>query len=73
MQMYAAGGNTILKDYPWGKYERHIDIAGAYGSFLADILKANSKSKGILFDQPQVSVMWLLTCHYLAIILHASG
>ena len=31
-------------------------MAGAYGSFLADLLVANPKSTGVLFDQPQVSL-----------------
>ena len=51
--MYA-GGNTILQDYAWGKYAHYVDIAGAYGSFIAELLKANPKSTGVLFDQSQV-------------------
>ena len=31
-------------------------MAGAYGSFLADLLVANPKSTGVRFDQPQVSL-----------------
>ena len=54
MALFYAGGNTILQDYNWGKYARYIDIAGAYGSFLADLLKANPKTTGSLFDQSQV-------------------
>ncbi len=56
MDLLTAGGNSILQDYPWGKYERHVDIAGAYGSFVADLLTANPKSTGVLFDQPQVRI-----------------
>ncbi|CAL5225407.1 g8219 [Coccomyxa viridis] len=47
-------GNTILQDYAWGKYAHYVDIAGAYGSFIAELLKANPKSTGVLFDQSQV-------------------
>ena len=42
-------------DYNWKKYKRVVDIAGAYGSFLARILRHNTKAAGVLFDQPQVS------------------
>ena len=58
MEVLSAGGNGILQDYHWGRYERIIDIGGAYGSFIADLLKANPKSTGVLFDQPQVCAAW---------------
>lgn len=35
-------------------YLCYVDIAGAYGSFTADLLAANPKSVGVLFDQSQV-------------------
>ena len=31
-----------------------MDVAGAYGSFMADLLAMNPQSNGILFDQPHV-------------------
>ncbi|CAK0759627.1 hypothetical protein CVIRNUC_002712 [Coccomyxa viridis] len=55
-------GNSILQDYPWTRYQCYVDIAGAYGSFMADLLAMNPQSIGILFDQPHVisraEAMW---------------
>eukprot|EP00884_Botryococcus_braunii_P016481 jgi/Botrbrau1/3516/Bobra.341_2s0043.1 len=45
---------SILSDYPWRRYSRYVDIAGAYGSFLADLLRMNPGARGVLFDQQQV-------------------
>ena len=43
-----------MLDYNWRRYQRVVDIGGAYGSFLARILRHNAKAAGVLFDQPQV-------------------
>jgi hypothetical protein len=45
----------VLLDYPWGQYERFVDIAGAYGSFMASLLQRHPAAQGVLFDQAQVS------------------
>ena len=73
VELRTAGGNSILQDYPWGKYERHIDIAGAYGSFIAELLKANPKSTGVLFDQPQVGVARPSGMAHLACLTRTAG
>ena len=44
----------MVLDYNWQRYQRVVDIGGAYGSFLARILRRNTKAAGVLFDQPQV-------------------
>lgn len=46
---------TVLKDYDWSRFDRYIDIGGAYGSFLASLLSRHPSSRGVLFDQSQVS------------------
>ena len=48
------GGISILQDYPWTRYRCYVDVAGAYGSFMADLLAMNPQSIGVLFDQPHV-------------------
>jgi len=40
-------------DYNWTRFTRVVDIAGAYGSFLARLLRRNQRAAGVLFDQPQ--------------------
>lgn len=44
----------MLADYNWKKYGRYVDVAGAYGSFLADLMAQNPRARGTLFDRPQV-------------------
>lgn len=41
-------------DYNWNRYTRIVDIGGAYGSFLARLLRRNRRARGVVFDQPQV-------------------
>jgi hypothetical protein len=48
-----AGATSVLVDYPWNEYTRFIDIAGAYGSFLASLLQRYPGARGVLFDQEQ--------------------
>ena len=36
------------------RYDRVIDVGGAYGSLLASIMEANTTAVGVLFDLPQV-------------------
>lgn len=45
---------AVIKAYDFSKFKCLVDVGGGHGSFLADILKANPKLRGILFDQPQV-------------------
>ena len=43
----------MIAEYPWSRYKRFVDIAGAYGSFLARLLKHVKAAEGVIFDQPQ--------------------
>ncbi len=49
-----AGTIAMATDYDWNRHARIVDIGGAYGSFLAQLLTRNQKPRGVLFDQPQV-------------------
>lgn len=46
------GGTAVAAVYPWRKLDCVIDVAGGVGGFMADILQANSKLQGVVFDQP---------------------
>lgn len=62
---HAAGSVPITTDHDWNSFARIIDVGGAYGSFLENLLAANKKPRGLLFDQAQVSVrgqLWPTTC-----------
>ena len=48
-----AGMHSAVTDFPWSRYRRLIDMGGAYGSFLAALLRRCPRSEGVLFDQPQ--------------------
>ena len=45
--------DAVIAEYPWSRYKRFVDIAGAYGSFLARLLKHVKAAEGVIFDQPQ--------------------
>lgn len=51
---YWAGAEAVALDYNWSRYTRIVDVGGAYGSFLARVLKRNRRARGVVFDQPQV-------------------
>ena len=44
----------ILAAYDFSRFERIVDVGGGHGGFLAAILQANPKARGVLFDQPHV-------------------
>jgi hypothetical protein len=48
--------DAMVGAYDFGRFERIADIGGGRGAFLSAILKKNSRSHGILFDQPHVVV-----------------
>ena len=50
----APGIKAVIADYDWTRYKRFVDIAGAYGSFLARLMRHVPRAEGVLFDQPQV-------------------
>lgn len=45
--------DAVIAEYPWSRYSRFVDIAGAYGSFLARLLNHVKAAEGVIFDQPQ--------------------
>ncbi len=45
---------SVVSDYDFSNIQTLVDVAGGHGKLLTDILKANPKIKGILFDQPSV-------------------
>ena len=46
--------DTIVRAYDFSDCDRIVDVGGGHGSFLADLLKVNPHTRGILFDLPQV-------------------
>lgn len=56
MQAHAlhwAGAEAVALDYNWSRYTRIVDVGGAYGSFLARLLRRNRRARGVVFDQSQ--------------------
>ncbi len=45
--------NAVINAYDFSKFDKIVDVGGGQGSFIATILKANDKPKGVLFDLPQ--------------------
>ncbi|OUL26428.1 methyltransferase [Nostoc sp. 106C] len=45
---------AILSSYDFSEFQNIVDIGGGQGSLISQILKANPKLKGIVFDLPQV-------------------
>ena len=48
------GGQAMVEDGPWGKFDRFVDIGGSHGHFLLKLLRAHPDATGVLFDRPQV-------------------
>ncbi|MBD2504546.1 methyltransferase [Anabaena azotica] len=44
----------VVQDYDFSGIKTLVDVGGGNGKLLTDILAANPKMKGILFDQPSV-------------------
>ena len=44
---------AVIAAYDFSEFEKIVDVGGGQGSFIAAILKANTKPKGVLFDLPQ--------------------
>ena len=64
MRHCGAAIDAVIAEYPWSRYKRFVDIAGAYGSFLARLLKHVKTAEGVIFDQPQARTH--CTCTILA-------
>ncbi len=45
---------ALLESYDFSTFHKVVDIGGGHGSLLVNILKANPKIKGVLFDLPDV-------------------
>lgn len=56
----------IAASYDFGKYATICDVGGGHGSQLLEILRQHPGTKGIVFDQPEVTSQT-------AEIIHASG
>ncbi len=46
---------AVLASYPFATIDKVVDVAGGDGSFIATLLQANPKMKGLLFDLPDVA------------------
>jgi len=51
--IYGPEGPAIAAGFPFGRFARLIDIGGAAGHILADILRAHPKIEGAVFDLPK--------------------
>jgi hypothetical protein len=52
--MSASTAPAVVEAYDFSQFERLVDVAGGHGLLLAQILGANPKVKGVLFDVPAV-------------------
>ncbi|KIZ04824.1 Chavicol O-methyltransferase [Monoraphidium neglectum] len=46
---------ALIADFDWERFDRYIDVGGAFGSVLNALLVHNPKAHGVLFDQPHVA------------------
>lgn len=46
---------AVLPAYPWGTFDKLVDMGGGTGQVLAGILAANPELRGVLFDLPHVA------------------
>ena len=53
--IYGPEGPAIAAGFPFGRFARLIDIGGAAGHILADILRAHPNIEGALFDLPKTA------------------
>ncbi|MFF0529725.1 methyltransferase [Nocardia amikacinitolerans] len=44
----------LLAAYDFGRYDTVVDIGGGHGSLLAEILRRAPRTRGVLFDLPEV-------------------
>lgn len=50
----AVVGSAICEAYDFSRFRRVVDVGGGQGQFLTDILRANPRLYGVLFDLPHV-------------------
>ena len=53
--IYGPEGPRIAADFPFGRFRSLIDIGGAQGQILVDILQKHPGVKGALFDLPRTA------------------
>jgi O-methyltransferase domain/Dimerisation domain len=45
---------AVVEAYDFSGFDKLVDVAGGHGLFLSEILRANPRLRGVLFDQPHV-------------------
>ena len=50
----AFSDEAVLRDFPWSRFKRIVDVGGGYGSFLDLALKRLPEARGEIFDLPEV-------------------
>src|ERR1043165_484156 len=45
---------AVVKAYDFSGFDTLVDVAGGHGFLLSEILRANPRLRGVLFDQPHV-------------------
>jgi adenine/guanine phosphoribosyltransferase-like PRPP-binding protein len=50
----AAENSAVAAAYPFGRLRCLVDVGGAHGHMLAEILRRHKRLTGVLYDQPQV-------------------
>jgi O-methyltransferase domain/Dimerisation domain len=45
---------AIVAAYDFSRFRRVVDVGGGHGALVADVLRANPETRGVLFDQPHV-------------------
>lgn len=51
----AITGSDYLHDFDWSRFDRLIDVGGAYGSKAIAILQHHPQMRALVFDRPQVA------------------
>jgi hypothetical protein len=49
-----SAARAVADAYDFSRFETIVDVGGGTGAFLAGILQANPRARGILFDRPNV-------------------
>ena len=52
--MTAAVNESLRSLFDFSKFNTVVDVGGGHGALITEILKSNPKTKGILFDAPEV-------------------
>lgn len=52
--LYAGVGSAVAAAYDFSRFRTVVDLGGGTGSLLIDILRANNRARGVLFELPEV-------------------